>query len=259
MPTVALGDDRSPSSDLALSWVESQRWPGWRLEIVQAEMPPFGPPVPPEESEAHEWQPPDPRQVSPAAEFAEVRYLTAKSDPRTVLLRPVDLLVIGPRGKGMLKSLHLGSVAEWVIARPTRPTVLVRSGAHVDNVLIAHDGSESSTAAIRGFSALPWAPATRCTLMVVEDGRVDVAKATAGAESILDEAGVAVEVVHLHGSPTASVARELDRRNPDLVVLGTRGHTGFRRFHLGSTAGAIIRSAHCSVLVACADGADPEH
>src|SRR5687768_15222632 len=109
MPTVVLGDDRSPSSDLALSWIEKQRWPGWRLEIVQAEMPPFGPPPPPEESELHEWQPPQPRTVSPEAEFAEVVHLTAKADPRLVLLRPVDLLVIGPRGKGMLKSLHLGS------------------------------------------------------------------------------------------------------------------------------------------------------
>ena len=160
MPTVALGDDRSPSSDLALAWVEKQRWPGWRLEVVQAQMPPFGPPIPPAEAELHEWQPPQPRQVSSEAEFAEIAHLAAKADPRVVLLRPVDLLVIGPRGKGVLKSLHLGSVAEWVIARPTSPTVLVRSGAHVDDALLAHDGSPSSTAAIRGFSALPWALGT---------------------------------------------------------------------------------------------------
>jgi nucleotide-binding universal stress UspA family protein len=259
MPTVALGDDRSASSDLALSWVEKQRWPGWRLEIVQAEMPPFGPPTPPEEAEPHEWQPPEPRAVASDAEFAEVVHLTAKGDPRIVLLRPVDLLVIGPRGKGVLKSLHLGSVAEWIIARPSSPTVLVRSGAKVDNVLIAHDGSPSSIAAIRGFSALPWAATSTCALVVVDDGRVDVAKATADAEAILGKAGVQVESVQLRGSPTSAVAGEIERRDPDLVVLGTRGHTGMRRVHLGSTAGAIVRSAHCSVLVACADEASGDH
>jgi nucleotide-binding universal stress UspA family protein len=94
---------------------------------------------------------------------------------------------------------------------------------------------------------------------VVEDGRVDAATAIAEAKAILDEAGVTVEVVTLEGSPTAAVAGEIDRRDPDLVVLGTRGHTGFKRLHLGSTAGAIVRSSHCSVLVACADGTTSEH
>jgi nucleotide-binding universal stress UspA family protein len=254
MPTVVLGDDRSPSSDLALSWIEQQRWSGWRLEIVQAEMPPFGPPVPPEEAQLHEWNPPEPRQVAPATDFAEVVHLQAKADPRVVLLREVDLLVIGPRGKGLLKSLHLGSVAEWIIARPASPTVLVRSGAKVDNVVVAYDGSTSALAAVRGFAALPWASDAGCVLAVVDDGRVDVAKATSDAQGVLEGGGVSVEVAQGKGSPTAVLSGEIERRDPDLVVMGTRGHTGFSRLHLGSTASAIVRSAHCSVMVACADG-----
>ena len=58
------------------------------------------------------------------------------------------------------------------------------------------------------------------------------------------------------GAPTAAIAGEIDRRRPDLAVLGTRGLTGMRRFHLGSTASAIARSATCSVLVACAEHGD---
>jgi nucleotide-binding universal stress UspA family protein len=45
----------------------------------------------------------------------------------------------------------------------------------------------------------------------------------------------------------------VERRSPDLVALGTRGLTGMRRLHHGSTAGAIARAAPCSVLLACAE------
>jgi nucleotide-binding universal stress UspA family protein len=41
------------------------------------------------------------------------------------------------------------------------------------------------------------------------------------------------------------VARELPA---DLIVMGTHGHHGFRRFLLGSVAEAIVRTASCPVL-----------
>ena len=35
----------------------------------------------------------------------------------------------------------------------------------------------------------------------------------------------------------------------DLIALGTHGYRGVRRFLLGSVAEAVVRHAHCSVLV----------
>jgi nucleotide-binding universal stress UspA family protein len=35
----------------------------------------------------------------------------------------------------------------------------------------------------------------------------------------------------------------------DLVVIGSRGQTGIKRFLLGSTAERIVRESPCSVLV----------
>jgi nucleotide-binding universal stress UspA family protein len=94
-----------------------------------------------------------------------------------------------------------------------------------------------------------------CTAVVVDDGRVDVDAASLPCAP-LEAAGVQPEIVVHQGAPTAAVEGEIDRRRPDLAVLGTRGLTGLRRFHLGSTASAIARSAHCSVLVACAEPRD---
>ena len=36
---------------------------------------------------------------------------------------------------------------------------------------------------------------------------------------------------------------------PDLIVLGTRGRSGFKRILLGSVASGVITYAHCPVMV----------
>jgi nucleotide-binding universal stress UspA family protein len=40
------------------------------------------------------------------------------------------------------------------------------------------------------------------------------------------------------------------RWHADLILLGSRGHTGMGRLLLGSVAESVVRHAHCSVLVA---------
>ncbi|MGB6532099.1 MAG: universal stress protein [Candidatus Nitrosopolaris sp.] len=39
------------------------------------------------------------------------------------------------------------------------------------------------------------------------------------------------------------------QRNIDLIVIGTRGRTGLKRFFMGSVANGVVQHAHCSVLV----------
>ena len=42
---------------------------------------------------------------------------------------------------------------------------------------------------------------------------------------------------------------EYARRNIDLIVDGTRGRTGLKRFLMGSVANGVVQNAHCSVLL----------
>ena len=62
--------------------------------------------------------------------------------------------------------------------------------------------------------------------------------------------GVAVESHLLTSpSPAQAMADLAERVDADLVVVGTHGRTGMKRFVLGSVAEKIARLAPCSVLV----------
>ncbi|TFH07843.1 MAG: universal stress protein, partial [Nitrosomonadales bacterium] len=47
------------------------------------------------------------------------------------------------------------------------------------------------------------------------------------------------------GEETVRVAKEL---KADLIVLGTHGYSGWKRFTIGSVAEYIVRQAPCAVL-----------
>jgi nucleotide-binding universal stress UspA family protein len=262
-PTLAFGDDRSPAADHCWRWIDAHRWDRWRLEVITAEPPPFGPPLSPEETELHPWEPPAARVPSAGAGFVDAVHLTAKLDPRIALSRPVDLLAIGPRGPGLLKALHLGSTAEWLLQQPPAPLVVTRSEGPVATVLVCHDGSPHADAAAAAFARFPWAGDVSVTVLVVDDGRTDVEAAREMAETTLAGIAADVETVKVKGSPTGEILDEVERRSADLLVLGTRGLTGLSRMTVGSTAAAISRSATCSVLAAHADesafGLDPKY
>lgn len=65
----------------------------------------------------------------------------------------------------------------------------------------------------------------------------------------VEAAGVPV-TTHLTEVPAAlGVTRLAEEHDADLLVVGTRGHTGLKHVILGSVAERIIRHAPCSVLV----------
>jgi universal stress protein A len=51
------------------------------------------------------------------------------------------------------------------------------------------------------------------------------------------------------GAPYDEITRAAQDENADLIIIATHGHTGFKRFFLGSTAERVVRHAHCPVLV----------
>jgi nucleotide-binding universal stress UspA family protein len=69
--------------------------------------------------------------------------------------------------------------------------------------------------------------------------------------------GVAVEGELGVGSAFEVVTAVAKRRGADLVVVGTRGRTAWRRLLLGSTAARLIRNADCPVLTVREDAGSP--
>lgn len=60
---------------------------------------------------------------------------------------------------------------------------------------------------------------------------------------------VPVEYRLVTGDPADAVVRMAEEDDVDLIVLGSHGRTGLTRLLMGSVAEAIVRKAHCPVLV----------
>jgi hypothetical protein len=140
------GDDGSMPADAAWLWVNCHDWPDWTIDVLRA-------------VEAQAAPVPDRQLLRP--EMAEdLRTMTVREDPRYALHTrgsDYDLIVIGSKGRGLMKSLHIGSTAEWLMHLPPAPTVIVRGGHKAQRILLAHDGSLHAMAAERAILTLPWA------------------------------------------------------------------------------------------------------
>lgn len=51
-------------------------------------------------------------------------------------------------------------------------------------------------------------------------------------------------------SPAESIITYAKRKRVDLIVMGTKGSTGFKKILIGSVAQKVSEHAHCSVLIA---------
>jgi nucleotide-binding universal stress UspA family protein len=57
-----------------------------------------------------------------------------------------------------------------------------------------------------------------------------------------------VETIFTEGDPGHEIVRIAEELNADLIVLGTHGYSGWKRFTLGSVAELVVRHAPCAVL-----------
>jgi nucleotide-binding universal stress UspA family protein len=248
--TLVFGDDSSSGADLAWLWINSHPWPDWRLEIVTA-VPPAHLADAGRPEGAIEWEPPSPRTPFVEAGFDRVVNLRFDGDARVALLRPAGLLVVGRRGPGIVKALHLGSTVEWLMTRPPAPMVIARHGRRTRAITVCHDGSRHASAAVEAICALPWADEVAVTVLTVDDGRVDAEATVDTAMLRLAAAGIAAQPKIVCGEPTLELLRYLETCSSDVVALGTQGLTGIRRARVGSTAGVLAHATDKSVLLVC--------
>jgi nucleotide-binding universal stress UspA family protein len=75
-------------------------------------------------------------------------------------------------------------------------------------------------------------------------------------ERLAADTGVVVSQLIVDAYPDEALTAAAAEQRADLIVTGTRGHTGIRRWLLGSVAEHVVRAADCSVLVA--RGGDPD-
>lgn len=266
-PQLVFGDDGSPAADVVWLWINNHPWPGWRISVVTAQPPPLGPPVGAARSSLHQWDPPSPRRLFAADDVTQVEHLMAEADPRIVLDRckEATLVAVGPRGKGLLKQLHIGSTTEWLVSayRPLAPLVIIRSARRTRRVLLCVDGSVNAQQAARSLAGLPWIGECDITILGVRGGHAEADRGVDEAAALL-HAGVGLVGRRLTEAMTqtatfdvrSTILDTITDIEPDLVAMGTRGLGGLRRVILGSTASAVVHHAPCSVLVVRAHNHD---
>lgn len=142
-------------------------------------------------------------------------------------------------------------------------------------VLIATDGSEFSTAAVREYAHFiacandevrvvsvvePLDHIVGAPFGVMDDFYGDyLRKARSEAETYLQEAAsvlknatkqaIKVETEILIGPPAQTIVEAAREWQPALIVVGSHGRGFWQRMYLGSVSNSVLHHAECSVLV----------
>jgi len=184
-----------------------------------------------------------------------------------------DLVVMGTRGHTGLKHVLLGSVAERTVREAPCAVLTLKGGdtatmETIERIIVAVDFSKHADQALevavefaKQFGAelhLVHALDVRIPVMtpyevVIPTAFIEQARGAVASKLDVLVQKVATEGVtatsHLSEAPAASAIVELaEKLGADLIVMGTRGHTGLKHVLLGSVAERTLRHAPCSVL-----------
>ena len=178
-----------------------------------------------------------------------------------------DLIFVRAHVRRDLTHWMLGSVARAVVTNAPCTVQIVRDGredpAHTldskRKVLLATDGSETSVAAARALAGRPWPEGSEFKVVSVEEpwaikrSRLShgeqAQEAVSSAEQLLASAGLKATGAVLSGNPKEVIMEEAQKWAADLIVVGSHGRQGFKRFLLGSVSEAVAMNASCSVVV----------
>ena len=174
-----------------------------------------------------------------------------------------DLIFVRAHVRKDLFHWMLGSVARAVVAAAPCTVQIVRDvtedHAHTldsgRRVLLATDGSETSAAAARALAGRPWPEGSEFTVVsvaepwAIKSSRLEPEEAVSSAQQVLASAELKATGAVLSGNPKEVILEEARRWKADLIVVGSHGRRGFKRFLLGSVSEAVAMNAHCSVVV----------
>jgi nucleotide-binding universal stress UspA family protein len=139
-------------------------------------------------------------------------------------------------------------------------------------ILLAIDGSEHSARTVDALGSHPWPTGSMVRVLSVVDQVVTATPEVAifSAETIdagrqqlvqvadelttrfanwLCSSGLTAEKQVRAGDPKTVIIDEAQEWGADLIVVGSHGHTGIKRWLLGSVAQSVVSHAPCSVYV----------
>lgn len=276
---VVLGHDGSTGADVAVRLIAGLEWPiGSVVRVIAVEEGDVSPLASATDSPRSA---PGSREATTALESARAVLAAAGleveserrggGDPVAVLLDEAvaidaDLLVVGTRGLGPLRSLLAGTVGGGLVGDATCPVLIARSD-RVERVLLATDGSPASDTATRIIARWPAFAGLPIEVLSVAGarhryGRISAAGGLREAvdrlrhQRIADAAATQLRHAGRLASPhvrigdaEARILTHAERGSIDLIVVGSSGRRGLRRALVGSVAQAVLTATGHSVLI----------
>lgn len=185
--------------------------------------------------------------ISADAQMAEgtlVRNLTSRQED-------VDLFVMGKRGEyADLDSAHLGSQLERSVRALKRPVLIAsRHFQAPKRALIAFDGGDTSRKSVTTLADSPLLRDVHITVLMVGEPSAPLQEALDWAVQHLRDGGQRADGVIRRGVPAASILRETEHANIDMLVMGAYGRSRLRHLIVGSTTTHVLRTSHVPVLL----------
>ncbi|GAX63025.1 universal stress protein UspA and related nucleotide-binding protein [Candidatus Scalindua japonica] len=166
-----------------------------------------------------------------------------------------DLIILGSRGLSKAKSFFLGGVSQKVTTyAPCSVLVVKKKISTFKRVLIATDGSHYSNVAVKFLKSCFLTKEFSTTLLNVWDSPVilpQFAYEAIGEKRLkeLHKMAFLANALCVEGDPAEMINDIAQRRKVNLVIVGSKGLTGNKRFLLGSVARKVVTYNNSSVLV----------
>ncbi len=162
----------------------------------------------------------------------------------------IDAIVMGTHGRTGINRFIIGSVATQTLRNAKIPVITVHEETEldfaIDNILVPTDGSPSAEAAAN--HAIDIANATGATIHALHVGEDGDSPAHEAAELAKRRGVEDVVTVVRSGRPHLEIAGYISEEDCDIVVMGTHGRTGIRRYFIGSVTERTLRFSTVPVI-----------
>lgn len=167
----------------------------------------------------------------------------------------VDLIILGSRGLGHVSTFLMGSVSQKVIAHaPCSVLVVKKKTRGIKEVLVALDGSKDADGAVVFLGSNFLREKIRSTVLYaweypyrLPESAVAIIKER--CIQVMKTAGLAAKFQFVSGQVAKRIVEIATQGKTDLVVVGSRGLTGLKRFLLGGISQKVVLHSSASVLV----------
>ena len=158
-----------------------------------------------------------------------------------------DLIVMGSRGRGLIKEMFLGSVSEGVVRKSKIPVLIFKFKTEglkcvkchpnlFDRILVAYDFSKHSEKALKY---------ARYIINKVK-GELFVVHVQENSEKLEIEDA---EVILRKGVPSKVILSVADEINATSIFIGSRGLNPIKSLILGSTSDVVLRRSKVPVFI----------